>query len=530
MSEVAEERLFDNRTPESVIADAEERYGPFASRVCLFSGGNDSLAVAHRCRDFYDTLVWVDTGTAVPGVEEFVREAAEWLGKPVEVYQAPDGEYRRIVLGSQEFRNAFYLASVEHEELRTAKQRERDEFKVGVDLGQPPIVPPPLAVAEFGERYRAEFQDRDEVPPKSALGFPGPMQHTRCYVNLKERAIEGMLRLHKGEDRSNRVLALTGIRRAESRRRKSRADITKRGALVFANPLIDWTTPDLHRYRADHDFIESDVAALLHRSGECNCGAYAAPGEREMLRSLFPEWFEATIEPIEREAQALGLPCAVWGSGRDFLDAQQVPAAGELCSDCQLRLGGPSETAGVGAPGGTDRQLVVAATLRRGARSRAYLELLQDYEFGVVEEAFRELLSEGLQYLPSLSVVLAKIEEFAEPSLRFEVMWKAIVASLHSEAPEKFLETEHELYLRFFREEGGVQVLSRVDPTNTYAMHQMRLGWKELTAEFRTEGRRGRVRKALTARPLVPELEGREKRDGPRRMKDPVKLLPQGEE
>ena len=279
MAEVAEARLFGNATPESVIAEAEERYGPFVARVCLFSGGNDSLATAHRCRDFYDELVWVNTGTAVPGVAEFCAEAADWLGKPLRVYNAPEGEYRRIVVGGLD-----------------AKGNE-----------------------------------------KQPLGFPGPMQHTRCYVNLKERAIEAMVREKKeGHPRTARVLALTGIRRAESQRRRQREEITKRGSLVFANPLIDWTGGDLHRYRREHDFIESDVAALLHRSGECNCGAYATPGEREMLRSLFPAWFEETIAPLEREAQEMGLPCAVWGTGRDLLDRNA--AAGPMCSDCQLRF------------------------------------------------------------------------------------------------------------------------------------------------------------------------------------------------
>lgn len=277
-AEIAAPRLFDNRTPEGVIAEAEKQYGPFEARVCLFSGGNDSLAVAHRCRDFYDTLVWVDTRTSVPGVAEFVEEAAKWLDKRLRVYRCAEGEYRRIVVGGKDKNGNM----------------------------------------------------------KRPLGFPGPAQHTRCYVNLKERAIEAMVRELKGDQRMNRVLALTGIRRAESARRRSRAEITKRGALVFANPLIDWGGADLYAYRKAHGLPESDVAALLHRSGECNCGAYAAPGEREMLRSLWPEWFEKNIASIEREAHAMGLPCAVWGTGRDLLNGDD--GAGELCSDCQLRI------------------------------------------------------------------------------------------------------------------------------------------------------------------------------------------------
>jgi 3'-phosphoadenosine 5'-phosphosulfate sulfotransferase (PAPS reductase)/FAD synthetase len=226
----------------------------------------------------FDTLVFIDTGTAVPGVREFVEHAAEWLGKPLKVYGAMPGEYRRIVLGGADWRGVM----------------------------------------------------------KQGIGFPGPAQHPRCYTNLKERALEKMKADLKGKGRKARVLALTGLRRGESERRKHRAPITRRGSLVFANPLSDWTNQDLHRYRREYDLIESDVAALLHRSGECNCGAYATPDERRDLMTFFPEWWEDFMAPIEREAKAMGLPCHTWGSSRGLLDLPNEP--GELCSDCQLRF------------------------------------------------------------------------------------------------------------------------------------------------------------------------------------------------
>jgi 3'-phosphoadenosine 5'-phosphosulfate sulfotransferase (PAPS reductase)/FAD synthetase len=61
----------------------------------LFSGGNDSTVLAHRCRAHYDGLAFIDTGTAVPGVAEFVREYAHWLDKPLRVLRAGNA-YRRI--------------------------------------------------------------------------------------------------------------------------------------------------------------------------------------------------------------------------------------------------------------------------------------------------------------------------------------------------------------------------------------------------------------------------------------------------
>lgn len=278
MLEVAEPRLFDNRTPEDVIEDAGENYGPFKETVCMFSGGNDSLAVAHRCREHYDMLVWVDTGTAVPGVREFVEEMAVWLKKPLRIYAPPAGQYERIVLGG---------------------------------------------VKPSGVTCKPN-------------GFPGPAMHPRCYRDLKERAIEAMRRDLKGGDRKARVLALSGIRRAESKRRAFRRDVTKNGALIWCNPIIDWTSRDLLAYRREHDLPQSDVAALIHRSGECNCGAFARRGEREELKLWFPDWFAQTIEPLEEAARAAGLKHSLWGAR--WAEEGEPGHTGPMCSDCQLRL------------------------------------------------------------------------------------------------------------------------------------------------------------------------------------------------
>lgn len=272
------------RVPEEVIAEARSGENVVAS-YCLFSGGNDSTVVAHRCRDHYDALVHIETGTAVPGVVDFVREFAGWINKPLHIYSTPADEYRRIVLGS-------------------------DQPRAG---GKPDI----------------------------GIGFPGPAMHSTCYSRLKERQVEALVRHTKRErdaGRFDRVLLLTGIRRAESARRRGRTEITRKGSQIWASPLIDWTTRDMWDYRDAHmkDAPMSDVAALLHRSGECNCGAYAAPGEREELQALYPEWFDATIGALEREAAAAGLDSPVWGGRPDRRRDNHVDEL--MCSDCQLRI------------------------------------------------------------------------------------------------------------------------------------------------------------------------------------------------
>lgn len=91
----------------------------------------------------------------------------------------------------------------------------------------------------------------------------------------------------------------------------------------------------MRMYRALHELPESDVSALLHRSGECNCGAFAAPDERQDIYALgYGDWFDATIVPLEREAERLRIPACRWGER----PAEVAAPAGPMCSDCQMRL------------------------------------------------------------------------------------------------------------------------------------------------------------------------------------------------
>ncbi len=275
--------------PDQVVARAKAEHKPVAT-WCLFSGGNDSTVLAHRCRKHYDGLAFIDTGTAVPGVAEFVADFAQSIDKPLRVMHAGDA-FRKLVLGGAVRRNGT------------------------VEVG---------------------------------IGFPGPAMHSRSYRALKESQIKALLRESKvGHSRRARVLFLSGIRRAESRRRSQRVPIDRLGgtAAVFANPLIDWTGEDMRRYRSEHELPESDAAALMHRSGECNCGAFAsAAEERATLKLLYPEFF-ASIETLEAEAEAAGLQWCRWGGydrdGQRATDTKRQ-AVGLLCESCDSRQHAPA--------------------------------------------------------------------------------------------------------------------------------------------------------------------------------------------
>lgn len=325
------------RDPEELIAEARERWQPIKT-YCLFSGGGDSGVLAHRCRDHYDELLYIDTGTAIPsteqpalvGVEDHVRSFAAFLGKPLRIRRSGDA-YRTMVLGDELWWSRFRAAAGRRGAL-TVDQMIAEDKRAGR-----------TASKLYGQAPR---------------GFPGPGQHGKAYSRLKERRIEEVLRETKrGCSRFSSVLFLSGIRRSESKRRSKREPLTERGSAKFCSPLIDWTAGQMADYRSQFDLPQSDAAALLHRSGECNCGAFAqADEERAMMRAFWPKWWAEGIEALEAEAEALGIRWCRWG-GFD-LDGNRATGsstakAGLLCTSCSTRSFDPPARRTIPAAGGS---------------------------------------------------------------------------------------------------------------------------------------------------------------------------------
>lgn len=260
--------------PEAIIGEALAEYGEPRKRFVLFSGGNDSTVLAHWAKHNtpVDALVHIDTGTALPGVREHCERVAELLDMELLVYESRD-TYEKLVLG--------------------------------------------------------------ELNGWSG-GFPGPAAHYIAYNRLKDRRIWDILRDHK-EQRTDRIMLLSGVRQSESARRMRTAGFHSRyRAQIWVNPLYFWSSDDMRAYRRAHDLPQSDVAAIMHRSGECNCGCFAAPGERDMIRAFYPE-FDAWLCDLERRVAERGIAACKWGVKPPRPGAA---AAGPMCSDCQLTLEG----------------------------------------------------------------------------------------------------------------------------------------------------------------------------------------------
>ena len=173
-------------------------------------------------------------------------------------------------------------------------------------------------------------------PAGIPYGFPGPAGHNRAYNKLRSARLRVLRRrLQEGHRRGAKVMYLTGVHRGESQRRKQRQPVTYHGSIVFVNPLIDWTNDDMRAYRAEHAIPESDVAALLHPLRRVQLRELRRPRRARAATGALPEWFDATIASLEREAQAAGIGSCRWGERT----VAEVPAdAGALCTDCQLRL------------------------------------------------------------------------------------------------------------------------------------------------------------------------------------------------
>jgi 3'-phosphoadenosine 5'-phosphosulfate sulfotransferase (PAPS reductase)/FAD synthetase len=254
-----------------------------AATCLLWSGGNDSNTLAALMRDRAAHVVMANTGVGIEATRQHVRDAAAAWGLPLVEEHAGD-TYRRLVLG--------------------------------------------------------------QLPGWSG-GFPGPAGHATTYARLKERLFDRARHtLGFANSRSKAALWFAGRRRAESERRADVPEHQADGTVVWASPLVMWTTFDRNTYRArlGDAFPANPVADLLHMSGECLCGAYAGAGELDLVGEHFPDAV-APIRALEAEARAAGIPepwCR-WGWGATRRDGERgsMPRPGRptaraiVCGGCE---------------------------------------------------------------------------------------------------------------------------------------------------------------------------------------------------
>jgi len=179
----------------------------------------------------------------------------------------------------------------------------------------------------------------ERTPPTSyeelviEQGFPGPAMHAKMFQRLKERGLMQVRREFVSDPRRQRVLYLAGRRRQESARRSTIPEHERRGSVIWASPLANWSADDMRIYRAlSRDVPRNPISDRLGMSGECLCGAFAEPGELERVRAVDPDcaaWIERLQDDV-RAAGHKGHRCE-WGWGAHTLDTKPA-TRGMLCS------------------------------------------------------------------------------------------------------------------------------------------------------------------------------------------------------
>lgn len=266
-----------------------------------FSGGNDSTTLAHIFRQDVDFALHANTTIGIEETRDFVRNTCEEWGLSL-IERTPPREtdqYRHLVL-------------------------TREKGKKGQALG----------------------------------GFPGPAMHFKMFQRLKERAIEQVQREVVTNPRRERFVVILGRRRAESQRRSRIGVVDRRGSRLNVSPLINWTKADLNTYRLraareGNPLPRNTASDLIHMSGECLCGSFASPGEREEIAYWFPGPFEQIAELEAALAERDDIPDhrKTWGWGADpakkaaeteylkrFSVVEEPHTSGDMCSSCDDRF------------------------------------------------------------------------------------------------------------------------------------------------------------------------------------------------
>lgn len=181
----------------------------------------------------------------------------------------------------------------------------------------------------------------------SQNGFPGPGRHQFVYNRLKDRCVRQMMRYLHPE----MVLLVTGCRYDESQRRMGHVETVKIGERskktgrvaerrrVWTAPCHDWTTDDQRTFIDAFALPRNPVKmSPLGVSGECFCGAFAAPNEINLIRHFAPD-VAAEIDKLAEIAKANGKHCE-WGTRPKWIDPNQLEFGftGELCSSCDRKM------------------------------------------------------------------------------------------------------------------------------------------------------------------------------------------------
>jgi 3'-phosphoadenosine 5'-phosphosulfate sulfotransferase (PAPS reductase)/FAD synthetase len=173
---------------------------------------------------------------------------------------------------------------------------------------------------------------RDLVIEKGMPG--GPKAHNTQFYWLKQRQIRRLVAEHKTH-RHDRIALISGIRASESERRMAGAlavPVRRDGCQLWINPILDWSAVECSRFMQQRGLARNQVVDLLHRSGECLCGALAKASEIHDIEAWFPE-VAAELHAYEDLAREHGHAEDVWAGRKRRVPKTQARLP--LCWSCE---------------------------------------------------------------------------------------------------------------------------------------------------------------------------------------------------
>lgn len=166
--------------------------------------------------------------------------------------------------------------------------------------------------------------------------------HTYVFQKLKERGFDAILKMNKTK-RSDKVLFVSGMRRAESEYRKDADEVQRIGKSnkIFAAPIVHWENEECDWYRVEYGLPDNPFYSTVKGSGDCQCnwGNFIT---YRMLEKHSPELAVgnvAKIDEISRKLHGYGWDGQIEGQAEmfeDFEDNSQLTSP-FLCAGCSRR-------------------------------------------------------------------------------------------------------------------------------------------------------------------------------------------------
>lgn len=164
-------------------------------------------------------------------------------------------------------------------------------------------------------------------------------QHKIYFYYLKQRVFRELLQRYK-KYHTDRVMFITGVRRAESKARALTPEVERAGSAVYVNPLVYWSDEECYRYRMTHELPINPFYDTFHNSGDCLCNWHNQISLTS-LQTHAPHVYQ-TIRPLHDQCQqqrgygydsepSRGAKRELAGQLRLIPDIDDVP---NLCAGC----------------------------------------------------------------------------------------------------------------------------------------------------------------------------------------------------